>query len=165
MDTIKKLKHTLLTSFDVLGTPLEYVKSQGESGQQKFYRRWLGEVKRADIGVFEVSFPSTANVGLEIGSFIERGKPALCLYKHGRDVTFVGEYHSSRIIRLEYSNETVKEVLRWGIEEAEQMIHRRFTFFISPQIDSFLDKVTKTTGKSRSEYIRELIESQIKPQE
>lgn len=65
------------------------------------------------------------------------------------------------MIKLEYSLKVIEEALDWGLEEAEQMLNRRFTFFISPEIDTFLDKISKKSGRSRSEYIRELIEEKM----
>ncbi len=69
---------------------------------------------------------------------------------------------SSRLIRSEYDQGDLSEVLRWCLEEVEKISNRRFTFFIDPEIEAFLDKVADKGDKSRSKYIRDLIRKEMK---
>lgn len=160
-EAIENSGNELVTSFDVLNLDLSYVLNQTIEQIDNFYQVWLKTINKADIGVVEVSFPSTVHIGMEISTLINKAKPVICLYKKGRNPTFTGEHHSSRIIKVEYTRETIKEALEWGLEEAEQLVNRRFTFFINPEIENFLDRKSEETGLSKSEYIRELIEEKL----
>ncbi len=100
-------------------------------------------------------------MGIEIGDLIERGKPVICLYKKGKNPGFTLNIHSEKLLMYEYSEDNIKEVLAWAFEDVEQLLKRRFTFFISSEIDSFLYKIAKDKGTSRSEFIRGLIDREM----
>jgi hypothetical protein len=159
---IKELGHEYLEAYDVLNRKLSQVLKTDADLQQSYYKKWQRTIAKADIAIVEASFPSTVHIGFEIAHLLERGKPTIILYTKGNNPTLASEYHSQRAIKLEYSVDTLKDDLKWGLEEAEQMLNRRFTFFISPNIDAFLNKIMKQKGLSKSEYIRELIEKNMK---
>ena len=108
----------------------------------------------------ETSFPSTVNIGTEIGYFVKQGKPVVCLYENGRQSVFTSEVLSNRLIEGEYNEDDLEKVLEWGLKEAEQMLNRRFTMFITPEIDCYLNEISKQGG-SRSEFIRNLIRKKM----
>lgn len=162
INAIQKLNHQVVTAYDVLNQPLEEVLSSDMKMQRRYFSQWQKIIQSADASIVEVSFPSTIHIGTEIGAFIERGKPLICLYVRGRDPAFLGEFHSSKLIKLEYNIQNIDDVLRWGFEEIDRMINRRFTFFVSPDIDDHLTKVSQRRNLSRSEYIRELILKDMK---
>lgn len=157
MEAVEKLGHELITSFDVLNIPVETSRNQALKARMRFYRDWRRSMSECEVAVIEVSHPSTVNIGLEVGQLIDRGKPTICLHRPKMDPAVVGEEYSKRILKFEYTNANVKEVLKYGFEEAEKMLNRRFTFFISSEIDAYLEKVAQNSGVSRSEFIRDLI--------
>lgn len=159
--TIERLGHEVLTSYDVLNSPLHGILSQKYQETIKFYQVWSKTIPKAEVAVLETSFPSTVNIGLELSQLLEKGKPVICLYKHGRDPNFIGEFHSNRIIKLEYDLDDLEDVLQFGFEEAIKMLNRRFTFFITPEIETFLDKISRDKSISKSEYLRGLVENEI----
>lgn len=165
MKAIEDCGHEVLTSFDVLKEKLEVVVGKTVEKHEQFYQTWMKTVGEAKVGVVEVSFPSTVHIGIEIGGLIERGKPVICLYQKGRNPTFVEDFHSPRLIKLEYTKENAREVLEWAFEEVEQMLNRRFTFFIPPEIDTYLNKIADVDDTSRSEYVRNLITKDMKARE
>ena len=160
--TINDLEHESLTAFDILKKDIKDVLEEDLESSQQYYQHWQKIVNKADMAVIEISFPCTVNIGVEIGLLLEKGKPIICLHTKGRNPVFTSSVLSSRILSLEYNKETIKDVLKWGIEEAEQLLNRRFTFFISPEIEAYLNKISKTQGQSRSEFIRALIEERIR---
>lgn len=109
----------------------------------------------------EGSFPSSIHIGFETGMILARGNPVIILHKKDRDPVFINKFHTSRLIKSEYDNNNIEEVLDWCIEEVKQLVNRRFTFFVSPEIENFLDKVVDNNGVTRSEYIRNLIEGEM----
>lgn len=159
---IVNLGHKCITAYDILNEPLEMALSLDERVQSRYYQNWRKIISQVDAGVVEVSFPSTIHIGTEISALIERGKPVICLYASMRNPSFLNEFHSSRLIKLEYSRDSIKDVLKWGFEEVERMMNRRFTFFVSPEIDTYLEKVSKEKSLPRSEYIRNLILKDMK---
>ena len=162
INAVKKLGHELLMAGDVMNVSLEEVMNPDQKEQESYFRLWQNTINFAQIGVVEVSFPSTVHIGTEIAALVERDKPVICLHTKGRDPFFTGEFHYSRFVKLEYDTETVEDVLKWGFEEVERMMNRRFTFFVSPEIDDYLNKISRQKSLPRSEYIRNLILKDMK---
>lgn len=125
------------------------------------YSEWTSCVQNSDVAIVEGSYPSTINIGFEIGMLIARGKPVILIHREQSDPVFINSSYSPRIIKSEYNNENITEVLDWCIEEALKLSNRRFTFYISPEIEEFLEKITRANGNSKSEYIRDLIEREM----
>ena len=140
----------------------DHITGQKPTELADYYRRWYGYLKQMEVCVADISFPSTVNIGFEIASILNRGKPVIALYRKKTDPVFVSPEFSQRMIKAEYDLENVAQVLGWALEEAEQQINRRFTFVISPEIDIFLKKVVDEKGISRSEYLRDLVLREIK---
>lgn len=134
------------------------------SGHQvkEWYKKWTAYVGACDCAIIEGSYPSSIHVGFEIGEILSRNKPVVLLYEDDCNPIFINELYSPRLIKSSYTKETIGETLSWCLEELEHVMSRRFTFFVSAQIDTFLDTIAKQHGVSRSEYIRMLIERQMK---
>lgn len=126
------------------------------------HKEWLVYIRDCDCVVVEGSYPSSIHVGFEIGYCLSRAKPIILLYEKDKDPFFLNNSSSPRLIKSEYTSETLQETLNWCLEEVKKMINRRFTFFVPPEIDLYLEKVARKTGVSRSEFIRNLIEKEIK---
>lgn len=161
MRMITSLGHSLLTSFDVLTVNPTTSQNQNPIEREAFHKRWFAVIAKTDIAVLEVSHPSTVNIGIELAQLIDRGKPVVCLYKQTKDPSFVGEQFSRRLIKLQYDEDDLEDMVVYGLEEAALWLNRRFTFYISGEIEAYLDRVTKKTGHSKSEFIRGLIEKEI----
>lgn len=133
------------------------------SGHQikEWYKKWTSYVSARDCMVVEGSYPSSIHVGFEVGEILSRNKPVVLLYEDDRNPIFVNELYSPRLIKSSYTKETIGETLSWCLEELEHVMSRRFTFFVSAEINTFLDTIAKQQGVSRSEYIRMLIERQM----
>ncbi|MFW6143897.1 MAG: ribbon-helix-helix protein, CopG family [Patescibacteria group bacterium] len=128
---------------------------------RKLQEELLSEMSDCDCALVEGSYPSSIFVGYELGQLISKQKPTILLYKKGLDPVFIAEDHSSRLIKSEYEEDMLEEVIDWCLEEVGSISKRRFTFYISPEIDGFLEQIANNSGTSRSEYIRDLIEKEI----
>lgn len=158
---LKKQNHTLFSD-DILDTPYEEQISTDHEIQVNWFETWRGYVAKADIAIAEISYPGTVNVGFEVTSILDRGKPVIGLYRQGKDPVFTSGLHNSRFIKVKYTTtHSAIEGLKWALEEAKLMLSRRFTFFIPSEIDYFLEKLYVNEGTSRSEFIRSLIEKEM----
>lgn len=162
---IKDLQHRGHLVFEkVLSPHLQRVPEISERYIKEWYKEWNSYVSDCDVAVIEGSHSSTIHIGFETGLILARNKPVILLYRGGENPIFINSFYSSKLIKSEYSDENIKEVLDWCFHELEYIVNRRFTFFVSPEIDDFLDQVVRRDGISRAEYIRFLIEKEMKRQ-
>lgn len=126
-----------------------------------WHKEWSSYISECDLVIVEASYPSTIHIGFEIGMILSRGKPTILLFKEGKDPIYINEFYANKFVKSEYTEKSLEDVLAWCLDEIEHISNRRFTFFISTQIETFLDGVSKKKGISRSEYIRKLIEEKM----
>lgn len=111
--------------------------------------------------VFE-KVTSSIHIGFELGVSLMRGKPVIIIFQKDKEPVLINQAFSGRLVKSEYQTDNLEDTLEWCFEEAEKLSNKRFTFYIDPEIESFLDKVAESGDKSRSEYIRNLIKKEIK---
>lgn len=137
-------------------------KAQTSTHELKnWYKEWFSYISECDLAIIEGSYPSNIHIGFELGLILSKAKPTILLFQANKNPVFINKFYSSRLIKSEYTPDNLEEVLDWCLKEAEDISNRRFTFYISPEIDSFLEKISNK-GISRSEYIRDLIQAKIK---
>src|SRR3989338_1528214 len=153
---LERLGHTVYQR--ILSEHLLDVGNMTSREIKEWYTQWVRYVSTADLAVVEGSYPSSIHIGFEIGAIATRSKPIILLYEEGRDPVFINALHYSRLIRSGYTKETLDEALDWCLGELEHTINRRFTFYVSPEIDEYLTEIVEKDDTSRSEYIRGLIE-------
>jgi len=139
----------------------DHFDSFSEHKIKAFYKEWSAYVSDCDCIIIEGSYPSNIHIGFEIGLLAARSKPVIFLYERGKDPIMINAHYSRRIIKSEYMRSTLSDTIDWCIEEATRTINKRFTFYIPPDIDTFLDKISQKRKMSRSEFIRMLIESEM----
>lgn len=156
---VSRLEHLGHTVYQrILSEHLPGVGKITSRGVREWYTQWLHYVATADLVVVEGSYPSSIHVGFEMGAIAMRSKPIILLYREGRDPVFIHQLHYSRLIKSGYTKENLSEVLDWCLGELEHTMNRRFTFYVSPEIDEYLTTIVEQNDTSRSEYIRGLIE-------
>jgi len=128
---------------------------------QKWWTTFSNQLSDTDLVLAEASYPSNVQVGFLIGWLLAKGKPVILLYQEDKDPSFIDRHFDKRLVKSEYNLSNLDEVLDWVLEEVGHNIDRRFTFFISSDIDAYLDKVVASQGVSRAEFIRNLIENQM----
>lgn len=161
LTTLKQLGVKQIYSEDILEIPLKNALNDSETERKRWYTTWTKYIHNADFVVAEISYPSTVNIGFELHNIIERGKPVIGLYKEGRDPIFTSELHSKRLIKSSYTIDNLKDVLSWAIEEVKEIINRRFTFLIPPDVNHFLENSYKDYGITASDLIRNLIRKEM----
>lgn len=161
ISSLKKLGVNKVFSEDILDIPLEEALDNSEIERKKWHTTWTKYIHDCDFVVAEISYPSTVNIGFEIHNIIERGKPVIGLYKEGKDPIFTSELHSKRLIKSSYAKGNLRDVLSWAIGEVREIINRRFTFLVPPEINDFLDNSYKLYGVTASDLIRDLVKKEM----
>jgi len=125
------------------------------------YEELLKLIKKADVCVFEVSFPSIG-IGHEITVALQQSKPVIALQAKGTRVNRVLDgIRDDRFQLLEYTDSDVALVVADAVSYATEQQDTRFNFFISPQIGAYLDRVSKERRLPRAVYLRRLIEEDM----
>jgi hypothetical protein len=131
------------------------------SEREKWYREVVRNVKEADITVVEISYPSTANVGHILTYALDSGKPVIALYKDGREPLFLQGRVDDRLTLLPYTDTDIKSVVSSALDYVSSAQDVRFNFFISPQIGTYLDWISKNKRIPRAVFLRKLIENEM----
>ncbi len=92
---------------------------------KEWYKEWLVYVGEADLAIVEGSYPSTIHIGFELGLILSRGKPIILLFEAGKEPVLINQLFSSRLIKSEYSEHNIEEVIDWCLEEAEKIANRK----------------------------------------
>lgn len=157
--TIDKLGYTNLDPTFLSTTPTEFYQGLGKKGREanvEFYNRNIARLKAADINVFEGSFHSLS-IGFMIVKSIDFNKPTIVLYLDGRVPHFLAGTEEEKLLMRSYKKDNLEKIIEQSLQEAKQRSDKRFNFFISPQLLSYLNKVAKDQGITKSTFIRNLI--------
>ena len=109
----------------------------------------------------ETSFPSIS-IGYEISLALHLLKPILILYSTGDPPTLLAHHKEEKLVCEKYNKDTLSDIIDDFINYVRGTIDTRFTFFITPKIASFLEKVSKKNKLPKSVYLRKLIEKDMK---
>lgn len=132
---------------------------------KKRYKKRLQETSKADVCVYEISYPSFG-VGQLAQEAIREGKPVILLYYKGNPPHFfTGTAEvEKRVQLLEYDENNIENVLIDSLEIAEELLTTRFTMLMPANLNKYLTGIKKRFGLSRSEYIRKLLQQDMSKQ-
>lgn len=137
----------------------EYYDGLVKDGSDGFVQentRMLKNIKEADITVFETSFPSLG-IGYMIQKSLEANKPVVALYLKGHKPTFLTGIQDEKFQLIEYHEDDLQTLLTEAMEKAQTLADKRFNFFISPSLLTYLNQASKEAGVTKSTFIRNLI--------
>lgn len=135
-------------------------ESQPEEKVVATHRRMIAKKHQADIIVIEGSYPSIS-VGQELAYALSNNKPSIILHLPGKMPYILRGVGADYLHVVEYTNDTLKELLDDYIEYAKETADTRFNFFISPKIENFLDWISKKRKVPRAVFLRGLIEEDM----
>lgn len=135
--------------------------SWNDAQRKKYYSNTIGAIKKADICIFEVTFPSLG-VGHLINQALISGKPVIAMYTNGKKPFMLDSAEIDKITLVEYHNKNLETVLSSALDYAKENSDVRFNFFISPSIGHYLDWIAREKKVPRSVFLRRLIEEQMK---
>ena len=131
-----------------------------ESEKIEHYKKTVRIIKEADLVVLETSLHSLAT-GYIANLALGLGKPVIALHAGRRKPYFLLGIQNDKLQVVEYSLNSLKEVLKNAVEYAGEKIDTRFNFFISPTIGNYLSWISKNKKLPRAVYIRKLIEQDM----
>lgn len=126
----------------------------------RFHRRLENWIQKADFIVVESSFPSIS-VGYEISLALQYRKPVLILYSVGDPPSLFAYHSDERIVCEKYTKTSLTQIIDDFINYVHGSADTRFTFFITPQIAAYLEKVSKKKKMPKSVWLRRLIEEHM----
>jgi len=157
---ISKLGHKHLDDFTVrLKEGVQFYDRMSEGGtssRKTFFDKTIVNIKQADIVIFEGTVPSLG-VGFQIEKALDYNKPTIVLYLKGNMPNFLAGTEHDKLMLREYTDETLLSVIESSIEEAKHASDKRFNFFISPQLLTYLQEESDRNGMTKSSFIRKLI--------
>jgi len=160
IDILKKKGYTVQSDHIVNVTESQiHMKTREE--RLTFHKKLENWVQHCDFMVVESSFPSIS-VGYEISIALQYRKPVLILYSVGDPPSLFGYHSDEKIVSEKYMLDTVEDIIDEFIMFVKEAADTRFTFFITPQIAAYLDKVSVREKTPKSVYLRKMIESHIK---
>lgn len=142
----------------------ETIRLKTKEERLKFINILENWITDCDCLVAETTFPSIS-VGYEISLALHRDKPVLILYSEGQPPSLIAFHHEDKVICEQYTTDTLADIIDDFINFARGSGDIRFTFFITPQISAFLEKIAKFGKIPKSVYLRKLIENDMKKQQ
>jgi hypothetical protein len=128
----------------------------GKEAHQSFFEKTIKGIKDADITIFECSTPSLG-IGFQIEKSLDYNKPTIILYFKDNLPHFITGTDHDKLIVHGYNEKNIHEVVSNAIEEARHAADKRFNFFISPSLLSYLEEESSRLGLTKSSFIRNLI--------
>jgi len=155
IETLKE-KDCFVTSDHIIKHTAEAIRLEKKEDRLKFHKqleRWIGS---CNFMVVESTFPSIS-VGYEISLALKFNKPVLILYCEGDPPSLLDHHHEDSLVCEKYTSDTLPDIIDDFMNFAQGSADSRFTFFITPEIASYLEKVAKKEKLPKSVYLRRLI--------
>lgn len=118
-------------------------------------------MKESDVVVAEISYPSVS-IGFEVTSALKMSKQVLVLHVPTNHASLLGATRDRNLVVCEYSLENLNIKLSKALRKLENDINVRFNLFISKNLMANLDSVALNQRMNKSEYVRQLIERDMK---
>ncbi|NMB57248.1 hypothetical protein GYA19_04940 [Candidatus Beckwithbacteria bacterium] len=161
---LRTTQHQINSDF-ILNFDIHKAKKEDQNYFLDFNRQLNRAVKKTDLFVIDVTIP-TINLGGLITYALSINKMVIVTFGNNsvKDQYFTQTFdcHHQMII-LEYSNlEELEIKLPKAVKEIQDNIDVRFNFFIDSHIVNYLNKICREKKISKSCYLRELIEKDMK---
>jgi hypothetical protein len=135
-----------------------YKKFEDKTGEyyHTFYTKTIENIKNADINIFECSFPSLG-LGYQVEKSLQLNKPTIILYRKGMIPHFLLGIDEDKLVLTVVNENDISTTIEKAIADARHLADKRFNFFISPSLLTYLEKASKQGGITKSTFIRNLI--------
>lgn len=160
LHNIKKIGHSIVAA-PVEDGDIKLVAKEAQIEAVRYYEKLMKWIGNSDITIFEVSYPSTG-IGHEIAVALYKGKPVIALHIKGKKPYILESIVNDKLQVVEYEMKDLADSLKDSLEYAAEKQDVRFNFFVSPEIQQYLDWVAKYKRTPRAVYLRELLEKDMK---
>ena len=116
-------------------------------------------IQKADVCVFESSFPCL-KTGFFIAKSLDLDKPTIIFHHTNNNHVsyFLKHTPLEKLILQKYSSmDNIEKSVKTAFNKAHRLRDRRFNFFITPDLLSFLDQESRKLNMTKSMFIRWLI--------
>ena len=137
------------------------IEKKGKEAYIDLYSRKIKHLEEADIIVFECSFPSFS-IGYMIQKALDFNKPIIILYLKDNVPHFLSGIEEDRFIIQSYNLHNITKIIKNTLKKAGERKDKRFNFFVSPKILTFLEKQSSSQGMTKTAYVRGLIIESMK---
>ena len=134
----------------------EKLDKGGKNTHSFYFEETITKIKSSDINIFECSIPSLG-VGFQVVKSLDYNKPTIVLYQKDNLPHFLAGTQNDKFFLREYTSKNLVNVVTNTIEEAKHAADKRFNFFISPSLLSYLEEESKKFDMTKSAFIRKLI--------
>lgn len=157
-----KQDHTVFADHILQLSP-ESVKTWSEEFHFEYYQLILGEIKRADLLVAEMTNDSI-NIGYEVNIALQQAKPVIVLYL-GRTIPKMiryldGSLTGERLLLAPYTKGTFDQALAQALRDAQAFLGKRFTVTLPVKTINALDKMAANLNLSRNLLIQQIVEAE-----
>lgn len=160
IEILKSRNHKVVAEH-IINTTEAQIRLKNRDERLKFHEQLEDWINSCDFMIAEASFPSIS-VGYEISLALQRGKPVLILYSEGDPPSLFAYHEEEKLVCERYALENLSEMIKDFINYIEGKNDTRFTFFITSEIASYLDEVSRKEKLPKSVYLRKLIEKDMK---
>lgn len=158
---LEKLGHNVIAEHVLKKKTKSDYEKQSDQESLSIQRKMTAWKKQADMCIFEVSSPSLG-IGQEIAFALSNKKQVIALHTSGTKPHVLRDEGEESLFLVEYSLDKLEEILEEYIDYAKEHADSRFNFFISPEIQSYLDWIARYRRTPRAVYLRELLEKDIR---
>ncbi len=158
---ILREKKCKVISDHIIQSTVAALHSQKKEDRLAFHKNLDKWLKQCDFVVAETTFPSVS-VGYEISLALHYNKPILILYFEGKCPSILVDHSNERLVCENYTLSSLQDIIEEFISFAQGTSDSRFTFFITPAIAAYLDKVSKKHKIPKSVFLRKLIEDKMR---
>ena len=144
----------------IIGVSEEQLDSQTKEQRISFQAKLDQWISSCDFMIAETSYPSIG-VGYEISLALTMQKPVLILYSGKNPPSLLAHHKDTNFVCEQYTTDTLPAILDDYLAYIKGSSDTRFTFFITPAIAAFLEKVSRKQKLPKSVYLRKLIEADM----
>lgn len=159
-DRIEKLGHKNLNDFVIREDSKEFYDNLKKDGTKKYtqiFNYAISNMREADVNIFECSEQSFS-IGYLVQKSIEMNKPTIVLYEEQYQPSyFLLGSEDEKLVIKNYNKENLEKTLEAALQTATSVADKRFNFFITPSMISFLNQAAREQGITKSTLIRNLI--------
>jgi hypothetical protein len=160
VDTLKRMGHQVIAEH-ILGKTTKDLAGQSEEEQVRVFKKLITWKHQSELVIVEASYPSFG-VGQEISYSLTHNKPVIALHLAKNKPNLLQAINPDYLYIVEYTLRNLKRVLADYIDYAKETVDTRFNFFISSEIEAFLDWISKEKKVPRAVFLRQLIEDDLK---